>query len=531
MANVLIDENFLIGMADNIRAKTGRTEKIKPSEMLTIAQEEWGSGDGGTAVKEVVLEEQTIDFTAEESGYWYRQEGFLFSLVGGETYSVVWDGTTYVCEALDDSGAVALGNVSITSGDTTQDTGEPFVFLLIDSGNGITWLTTNETADSHTIAIYQESGGSSGGDSTGLVKYVTFMNYDGAKELYEKPTISGDDCVDVVAKGLMEKPTKESTNTTNYDHNGWALAANGSADSSALLNVTEDRTVYAAFAESTRYYTVNFYTEEGVLHESVQVEYGGTAIPSTTPAKKGYGFEGWSPSNENITADTDCYAVWVEYVTFANGSWADIAEISENGQASTIFAVGDEKIININGVDVTFVIAGFNHDDLADGSGKAGISIVTKNVPPIKVNVTNTLYRYQSTVVDKVFWDYLPEDLQNVIKPIAKECEASYSDGTDTVTCNYNLFPLSYHEVGCYHSETYITSYNQLGETYELYASEGLKSRYYYLAPDGTNKINVLCRGSYRVYGSKDLYITSNGIVDHSQNNTPTFYRIFGFCI
>ena len=49
------------------------------------------------------------------------------------------------------------------------------------------------------------------------------------------------------------------------------------------------------------------------------MKYGETA--NYTAEKEGFGFDGWQPSNENITADTDCYAQWTENVTFANASW------------------------------------------------------------------------------------------------------------------------------------------------------------------------------------------------------------------
>ena len=240
--------------------------------------------------------------------------------------------------------------------------------------------TTDTMLPSTMLTKTQEEWGTGSGDSD-LVKYVTFMSFDGATEYFKMPVLSGDDCKDPVSHGDIDKPTKESTNTINYTHNGWSLVSGGSADSTALKNVTEDRVVYASFAESVRYYTVNFYTEVGVLYETVQVTYGGTAEPSVAPSKSGYGFDGWSPSNENITADTDCFAIWTETITFANASWSDIARISESGKAPSTFSLGDTKSFEMTIADgtiqtVTFMIVGFNHDTLSDGSGKAGITLM-----------------------------------------------------------------------------------------------------------------------------------------------------------
>src|SRR5699024_7403522 len=61
-------------------------------------------------------------------------------------------------------------------------------------------------------------------------------------------------------------------------------------------------------------------------------------------------------------------------------SWSEIATISESGNAASFFHIGQEKKVKmLSGEDVTFVIVGFNHDDLADGSGKAGITFSLKN--------------------------------------------------------------------------------------------------------------------------------------------------------
>jgi len=90
-------------------------------------------------------------------------------------------------------------------------------------------------------------GGGSGGSSKD-VKYVTFMDDTGTVELYVKPVATGDDCVDVVAKGLLDTPVKESAEEYSYLHTGWSLTAGGEASATALAAVNQDRTVYAAYA-------------------------------------------------------------------------------------------------------------------------------------------------------------------------------------------------------------------------------------------------------------------------------------------
>lgn len=56
-------------------------------------------------------------------------------------------------------------------------------------------------------------------------------------------------------------------------------------------------------------------------------------------------------------------------------SWTEIDEIGRSGKARDLFAVGATKRDTMkNGFVAEWKIIGFNHDDLADGSGKAAIS-------------------------------------------------------------------------------------------------------------------------------------------------------------
>ena len=255
--------------------------------------------------------------------------------------------------------------------------------------------------------------------------YVTFMSEDGSIEYGKKSVIYGDDCMEPVSHGLFSKPTKNPTNTVVYNHSGWSMTAGGSASFSALANVTEDRVVYAAYAEAVRYYTVRFFDGDE-LKNTLEVTYNGFADYSLT--KKGYQFVGWEPSNNNITADTDCYAQWETAVTFANATWAQIAEISESGKAPTTFAVGDSKTLTFNGESIEIEIVGFNHDDLADGSGKAGISMICKTLSSFTVQNAN-MTNFNTSISDKLL-PKLGSDVQSVIKTVKKKCDSANTSGT-----------------------------------------------------------------------------------------------------
>lgn len=59
---------------------------------------------------------------------------------------------------------------------------------------------------------------------------------------------------------------------------------------------------------------------------------------------------------------------------FADNTWAQIIETCQRKIIPPTWAVGAQKVMTINGTDYPIDIIGFNHDDYADGSGKAPIT-------------------------------------------------------------------------------------------------------------------------------------------------------------
>ena len=156
-----------------------------------------------------------------------------------------------------------------------------------------------------------------GGGAEGCV-IVTFMN--GGEVSLTRPVYIGDDCPDPVTQGRIETPTKESTVDTVYTHSGWSLTDGGSADTNSLSNVTEDRTVYATYTSSVRYYTITYYDEDGttVLHTE-QVAYG--SLPSYTPTKDGAAFKEWTPTPTAVTGNASYIASWDSVIASGTCGW------------------------------------------------------------------------------------------------------------------------------------------------------------------------------------------------------------------
>lgn len=216
------------------------------------------------------------------------------------------------------------------------------------------------------------------------VRYVTFMSYDGLTEYGKKAVAVGDDCADPIARGIFTTPTRESDVQYNYTFYDWATTPNGAADSSWNKAITEDKTVYANFASSVRYYTITYYDSDGTtVLKTESLAYGAT--PSYTPTKANYVFGGWNPGVTSVTGDATYTVVWEEKVTFATASWAKIAEIAESGNAANYFALGDERdiTINVNGksVSVPFVVVHFGDTECQDGN-IAGITLLSKHALP-----------------------------------------------------------------------------------------------------------------------------------------------------
>lgn len=153
---------------------------------------------------------------------------------------------------------------------------------------------------------------------------------------------------------------------------------------SGLNNIFCDTVVYAAFTESIRYYDISFY-DEGKLLDTVPFAYGET--PSYTAVKEGYICTGWTPEPVPVTGEARYIAQWKQLSAFADATWDEIAMVAESGNADKAYAIGDQKVIQIpyaSGdvvADVAFEIVGFNHDDLADGTGKAGITLMSVAAP------------------------------------------------------------------------------------------------------------------------------------------------------
>jgi len=372
----------------------------------------------------------------------------------------------------------------------------------------------------------QITGITTGGGSSEDVRYVTFMTHDGSAELGKKPVAVGDNCADPIARGLFPTPIRESTVQYDYSFVGWANTENGAWDKSALNAITEDKTVYASYASVVRYYTVTYYDSDGsTVLKTESLAYG--AMPNYIPAKAGSTFDGWTPALAAVTGDASYTASWIAKPDFNALTWAQIAQYSKSGEAATMFDLGATKTFTVrqpfNGVSqditVTAQIVGFNHDDLADGSGKAGITLRLIDLPVgldawagSGASAANYNKMWDDCSVRTAFRDMtiydtftFPADFLAVLKPVTK----IFYDAADKAynTCEDTFFLPSVSELGW--------ARNAEGECYALF-SDGKNNTTEYAelvvnSPAQGKAVEYWTRTKYATGVESTFYVTAKG--------------------
>ena len=98
----------------------------------------------------MLMNEQVAFALMEETGLYMAQLTNAFEIVDGQTYTVNWDGTEYICvPSLTDVGLI-IGNLSIAG--MGDDTGEPFAYVY-NRRHGYGAFGTLDTSASHTISV------------------------------------------------------------------------------------------------------------------------------------------------------------------------------------------------------------------------------------------------------------------------------------------------------------------------------------------------------------------------------------------
>ena len=143
---------------------------------------------------------------------------------------------------------------------------------------------------------------------------------------------------------------------------------------------------------------------------------------------------------------------------------AAATDIAKNGTSSVVYAkakaamdAGTTWSVKLtNGKPLTYRIIGIDHDDLADGSGKAGLTFLTTSTTiTSRMNATNTnaggweKSELRAKMNSGEIWNLMPSDFQSKVKSVRKLTNnAGGTDRNAAVTATSDrLFLLSYSEI------------------------------------------------------------------------------------
>lgn len=170
-----------------------------------------------------------------------------------------------------------------------------------------------------------------------------------------------------------------------------------------------------------------------------------------------------------------CWTSFEADPVFANNTWEKIALACQLNAVPDSWAVGDQKIMTINNVDYAIDIIGKNHDDYADGSGKAPLTFQMHDLWNVQFTMhdsrTNSCgweNSYMRTARIPLILELFPSEIQAVIKEVNKLTSAGNKSSTIKTTAD-KLFLLSEVEV----QGRTVYSYTGEGTQYEYYANGG----------------------------------------------------------
>lgn len=185
---------------------------------------------------------------------------------------------------------------------------------------------------------------------------------------------------------------------------GWSTDASATAaDENALNNVLANRNVYAIYTPS---YQVRFYNGSTLLETKRVPEGGNVTYTGTTPVNSTDGtlaFLGWNTDSTateadtnaltNVTANRDLYAIFASAIddTEIADDWATILANIDNGTYKTKYKIGNYKPLDLGTEGtINMQIVAFDADDKADGSGKAKVTVIAKDLLNTKHTMNTT---------------------------------------------------------------------------------------------------------------------------------------------
>lgn len=211
---------------------------------------------------------------------------------------------------------------------------------------------------------------------------------------------------------------------------------------------------------------------------------------------------------------------------FADNDWATIIKACHKNQVPETWVVGNQKAMMINGADYVIDIIGKNHDDYADGSGKAPLTFQLHDCYADRKQMnggnTNsggwTSCDMRSTDLPAIL-ALMPTEVQNGIQEVNKLTSEGSRSTTISTTAD-KLFLLS--EIEIFGNITYSASGE--GTQYAYYKAGNSKVKNY------NGSANYWWQRSPRI-GNYTCFcaVRNSGLVDYISAN-DVYCISFAFC-
>lgn len=198
---------------------------------------------------------------------------------------------------------------------------------------------------------------------------------------------------------------------------------------------------------------------------------------------------------------------------FGNNSWAAIIKACREKQVPNTWNVGDRCNMTINNKTYAIDIIGKNHDDYADGSGKAPLTFQMHTCYATEYKMNNSDSNtggwadclLRTTGGFKIIRSKMPAEVVAALKAVTKKTTAGGASSAIDTTED-TLFLLSEIEV----QGTRTHSYAGEGMQYVYYqtAANRKKNRAWYLRSPRTNSTTCFCRTGWN--GEADWSVASD---------------------
>lgn len=232
-------------------------------------------------------------------------------------------------------------------------------------------------------------------------------------------------------------------------------------------------------------------------------------------------FQGLEAGNWTITATKDgstltsivviaANSASISFVdpTFANNSWDDIVAACHGRYVPDTWVVGDHKTMTINGTNYQIDIIGKNHDDYADGSGKAPLTFQLHTCYATKyaMNTSNTnVGGWASSLMRTSYLpailSLMPSEVKAGIRQVSK-LTSNGNKSTKVSATDDKLFLLAENETVGYY---YISAAGE-GDQYAYYKAGNSARKTF----DGSYS-NYFLRSPYKSNTGGFAYIQSDG--------------------